>query len=372
MQTDAGGNVNIGRIDNVASTPFIDFNSGATSVDYDVRIQVSGGNGAVGNGLLAITASQVNIDNGTFFVDGANNRVGIGTTSPNQTLTVVGTASITSTLNVGGTINVSGNANIDSGTLYVDSSGFVGIGTTSHIGGKVNIINDVSGSVGFLLRGAAGQSVSTFRIQSSGGTNTVNINGETGGGYFAGNFGIGVLIPTAKLDVDGSALIRSSASVTGNLLVDTNTLFVDATNNEVGVLTTSPASALHVAGGLLVTGSALVNGTITGTSTTKAAGDSSTSLATTAFVSNMIRYNGAFSGSTSSVAGFFVIPVSPGTSLNGCLMMSRGTAARFFNGEVNLGINGAASAGYIRGVATNSAGTAIAVNTSVPCFYIAW
>jgi hypothetical protein len=90
LQTDAGGNVNIGRIDNVASTPFIDFNSGATSVDYDVRIQVSGGNGTPGNGLLSITASQVNIDNGTFFVDGANNRVGIGTTAPASVVHILG------------------------------------------------------------------------------------------------------------------------------------------------------------------------------------------------------------------------------------------------------------------------------------------
>jgi len=106
LQTDGGGNVNIGRADNASSTPFIDFNSGATSVDYDVRIQVSGGNGSPGNGLMSVTASQVNVDNGVLFIDGGNNRVGINTTNPNQSLTVVGTASITGNATFGANITL--------------------------------------------------------------------------------------------------------------------------------------------------------------------------------------------------------------------------------------------------------------------------
>jgi hypothetical protein len=35
-------------------------------------------------------------------------------------------------------------------------------------------------------------------------------------------------------------------SITGNLTVDTNTLFVDSASNEVGIGTTSPASLLHL------------------------------------------------------------------------------------------------------------------------------
>ena len=35
-------------------------------------------------------------------------------------------------------------------------------------------------------------------------------------------------------------------TVTGDLTVDTNTLFVDSTNNRVGVGTVSPAVPLHV------------------------------------------------------------------------------------------------------------------------------
>jgi hypothetical protein len=56
---DAGGNISLGRVDGVASTPFLDFNSGATAVDYDVRVQASGGNGTAGNGTLTITGALV-------------------------------------------------------------------------------------------------------------------------------------------------------------------------------------------------------------------------------------------------------------------------------------------------------------------------
>jgi Chaperone of endosialidase len=54
----AGNNgFEIGRTDGVASTPFIDFHSGATATDYDVRLIASGGNGTSGNGSLNIVAA---------------------------------------------------------------------------------------------------------------------------------------------------------------------------------------------------------------------------------------------------------------------------------------------------------------------------
>ena len=40
----------------------------------------------------------------------------------------------------------------------------------------------------------------------------------------------------------------SSLTVSGDLTVDTNTLYVDSTNNRVGIAESSPASALHVTG----------------------------------------------------------------------------------------------------------------------------
>ena len=43
-----------------------------------------------------LTTDCINADDGTFYVDCANHRVGIGTTTPSQTLSVVGTLNVTS------------------------------------------------------------------------------------------------------------------------------------------------------------------------------------------------------------------------------------------------------------------------------------
>lgn len=56
----AGGAISIGRIDGTASTPYIDFNTSATTVDYDVRLQVAGNAGTIGSGTLTITAANAN------------------------------------------------------------------------------------------------------------------------------------------------------------------------------------------------------------------------------------------------------------------------------------------------------------------------
>ena len=69
-----------------------------------------------------------------------------------------------------------------------------------------------------------GAGIARMKIFANG---NVAINTTTDAGY--------------KLDVNGTA------RVSGNLTVDTNTLFVDATNHSVGIGTTSPLAKLHIA-----------------------------------------------------------------------------------------------------------------------------
>ena len=49
----------------------------------------------------------------------------------------------------------------------------------------------------------------------------------------------------------------------GGLIVDTSTLFVDSTNNRVGIGTTSPSEALSVSGNMTVSGSSFLDGFVT-------------------------------------------------------------------------------------------------------------
>ena len=61
--------------------------------------------------------------------------------------------------------------------------------------------------------------------------------------------GVNTTSPSVALDVDGAinatgnVVFSGQLTLTGDLTVDTNTLFVDATNNRVGIGTTAPFSS---------------------------------------------------------------------------------------------------------------------------------
>jgi hypothetical protein len=78
--------------------------------------------------------------------------------------------------------------------------------------------------------------------------------------YSSGNVGIGNTAPTSKLTVNGGDMVVSSAGAAtttissatstfaGGLIVDTNSLYVMADTNRVGIGTSAPAAPLHVVG----------------------------------------------------------------------------------------------------------------------------
>jgi len=166
----------------------------------------------IGSGVVTTTGTQTltnktldvptftgnaTFDTNTLFVDAANNRVGIGTTSPNQNLTVGGSASGTVALQV---------TNSTAGTAFND--------------GMQMFINDTAGGLNmrenyplqFYVNGSE-----RMRIDSS------------------GNVGIGTSSPSEKLSVENSSDVAIEVKSTGTGDADA-VVIIDAADTGEAVL----------------------------------------------------------------------------------------------------------------------------------------
>lgn len=206
--------------------------------------------------------SGINVDSNTLFVDDANNRVGIGTASPTQALDVTGRAYISSGASIGTTSTAGTGLTVNGSTvllsfveiqqgnlLYLYSSGNtyysqiyqsgqnlilspysnVGIGTTSP---AVKFVVSNAGASGFEVDPSGGvgggpvlqaynRSTSaymaqsyyalshTFNVGSGGSTRAVDITSS-------GNVGIGTTSPNGALHVASSPQTRVVIENTGN------------------------------------------------------------------------------------------------------------------------------------------------------------
>jgi len=204
--------------------------SGVTKVGTPVDNQIAIWTGP--NTIEGVTA--LTFDGTSLGVLGS---VGIGTLSPADTLQVTGSQG------GGGTIRAS--------FTNVNGAGFF----------NMFVFNDLSKSVGFQLAGSVvggtfdGVSVNNLAKLVSDADNLIIGTSSTGSVALMvgnnrklvvlndGNVGIGIVLPTARLHVSGDAII------TGDLTVDTNTLFVDSASNEVGIRTLTPDHVLHIEAG---------------------------------------------------------------------------------------------------------------------------
>lgn len=101
----------------------------------------------------------------------------------------------------------------------------------------------------------------TYPSNNSGNTNILGTLGVTGATTLQSTLGVTGATTLASVGVTGAATV-GTLSVTGNATFDTTTLFVDATNNRVGVGTTTPIRSLDVTGTFGASGSATLGSTL--------------------------------------------------------------------------------------------------------------
>ncbi|USO08033.1 MAG: hypothetical protein H6866_02110 [Rhodospirillales bacterium] len=208
--------------------------------------------------------------------DNANN-VGIGLDNPSEKLDVSGNIKASGNLAVGGTADVVGNFAVNTDKFTINATngdtlvaGNLGVTGNGTVTGTLGVTG--AGTFDSTVAVAGDFTINTdkFTVAATSGNTaiagTLGVGGDVdvGGGKFTigaatGNTAVaGTLNVTgdtalsANLAVTGNETVSGTLSVTGNTAIDTNTLYVDATANAVGIGTTSPAAALDVAGAIKV------------------------------------------------------------------------------------------------------------------------
>jgi hypothetical protein len=199
VQDQAGATVlEIGRADNVAATTAIDIHTGATSVDYDTRLEFTGGTGVIGNGAMTIRAASVTLaGSGTVSAASFSGNLTGSVTGGSVSATTV-TASDTITFNASAIEEVSVQAAAASGTVTLDC--------------KTN-------SVFYYTSNATGNWTLNFRGDGTTTMNTFLAAGKSATVVFLATQGATAYYPTA-FQVDGSAVtprwLGGSAPTGGN------------------------------------------------------------------------------------------------------------------------------------------------------------
>ncbi|MCG2697491.1 hypothetical protein L6307_00115, partial [Candidatus Parcubacteria bacterium] len=227
-------------------------------------------------GVLSVSASStepaltvMQVDSGNqgpiaVFYDGVSEKLridssgylGIGTTTPTQKLSTDGLMYIGGT----GTSTIENNLEIlgglDAGGLYINSSGVVTAGTWqgTAIGAAYGGTGLTSFTAGDLIYASADNTLASLASSTSG--YVLSIDFSTGQPswiatsswdttYTAGDH---LTLTGTDFDVDDDFLLNTGDDATGDYTFDTDTLVIDSSNNRIGIGTTSPYSKLTIWG----------------------------------------------------------------------------------------------------------------------------
>lgn len=226
-------------------------------------------------------SSNLTVDTDTLWVGASANRVGVGSTTPFATLSVDTDAGSRAFLVGSSTRNlflIDQNMDlvVNDNDLYVDfSSGYTGFGTTTpfaalsvtNTGTQLDLAYDTAnyttlntGSTGYFNIVPSGLRVGiasttpfgTLAINTSAGVNPFVIGSSTETWLKVDSSG---LLTVAKGTTLSSTLaVTATTTLSSDLIVDTNSLVVDAANNKVGVASTTPFGQLSIGtGGIVAT-----------------------------------------------------------------------------------------------------------------------
>ncbi len=152
-------------------------------------------------------------DDHLLYIDSENNRIGVLTNAPNYTLDVNGTANVAGDTTIGGDLAVNGGDITSTSTT---------INITPADGGTVNVTDGTN---------------TLLSVSDAGNVGNVTVTGDLA---VNGNSTLG------NESTDAVIVNASTMSVPNNLNIDSNTLYIDSTNDRVGIGTNNPDAKLHI------------------------------------------------------------------------------------------------------------------------------